>query len=193
MTDDQVETPGDGRPVRHLVLLRHATAESATGGADADRPLTARGHADAAAAGAWLRSAGYLPTKVICSPTKRARQTWHDVALGMAAPPTLPLPGEPAADAAGTAAPTVRYEPQVYRGRASDLLDLVRATDPATRTVLLIGHNPTISDLSTLLDPVHAEPNGLRTGGIVVHRVDGGWTDVRERAAPIVKWHTARG
>jgi len=198
VTDDQ---PSEARvsggagavPVRHLVLLRHAKAEPAAGTADADRPLTTRGHADAAAAGAWLRYEGYVPTTVICSPAKRTRQTWHDAALGMAAPPTTPLPAEPGGRTSGMNAPTIRYEPRVYRGRAEDLLDLVRATDPTAQTVLLVGHNPSISDLSTLLDPVHAEPDGLRTCGIVIHRIDGGWPDVRERSAPIVKWHTARG
>ncbi|MEO3815291.1 histidine phosphatase family protein [Plantactinospora sp. B24E8] len=199
MTDDQAagtaatggpDVPG---PVRHLVLLRHAKAEQPTGGMqDADRPLSARGHADAAAAGAWLRYADYLPAAVVCSPAKRTRQTWHDAALGMAAPPTRPLTTQPGAETT-MAAPTVRYEPKIYHGYVADLLDLVQATDPAVTTVLLVGHNPTISDLSTLLDPVHAAPDGLRTGGIVVHRVDGDWADLREQAGPIVKWHTARG
>ncbi|MEE6258333.1 SixA phosphatase family protein [Plantactinospora sonchi] len=198
MTDDQAAATGgpdvpSGGSVRHLVLLRHAKAGQPTNGMqDADRPLTARGHADAAAAGAWLRYEGYLPEAVSCSPAKRTRQTWHDVALGMAAPPTRPLTTQPGADTA-MAAPTVRYTAQIYHGYAGDLLDLVRATDPAVATLLLIGHNPTISELSTLLDPVHAAPDGLRTGGIVVHRVEGDWAELREQAGPIVKWHTARG
>ncbi|WP_192771923.1 SixA phosphatase family protein [Plantactinospora soyae] len=198
-------------PRRVLVLLRHAKAERPTGGPDAERPLTARGHADAAAAGAWLDHGGYLPTVVFCSPAKRTRQTWHDAALGMAAPPTRPArAASPASDgptgtvrssvatppaATGTRAgvPAVRYDQRIYHGYATDLLDLVRSTDPDATTLLLIGHNPTISELSTLLDPVHADPDGLRTSGIVVHGIDGEWAGVREQAGPIVKWHTARG
>ncbi|MEQ4300700.1 histidine phosphatase family protein [Plantactinospora sp. B6F1] len=193
---------GGGRPDvpgRTLVLLRHAKAERPTTAPDADRPLTARGHADAAAAGAWLGHGGYLPTVVVCSPAKRTRQTWHDVALGMAAPPIRPL-GVPAGQTApapagpsGGGVPSVRYDPRIYHGHAADLLELVRATDPEAGTLLLIGHNPAISELSTLLDPVHADPEGLRTGGIVIHRIDGEWADVAAQAGPIVKWHTARG
>lgn len=204
---------------RSLVLLRHAKAEQPTSAPDAERPLTARGHADAAAAGAWLGHGGYLPSVVVCSPAKRTRQTWHDVALGMAAPPIRPLGSQDGSDrrgrptagggpdraAAGSATsggaqatsdgaiPTVRYDQRVYHGKPGDLLQLVRETEPGTSTLLLIGHNPTISGLSALLDPVHADPEGLRTSGIVIHRIVGEWADVREHAVPIVKWHTARG
>ena len=61
---------------RTLVILRHAKAERPAELADADRPLTQRGHADAAAAGAWLAARGYRPDLVLCSPAKRTRQTW---------------------------------------------------------------------------------------------------------------------
>jgi phosphohistidine phosphatase len=191
---------------RSIVLLRHAKAERPTGAADADRPLTARGHADAAAAGAWLAHGGYLPEVVICSPAKRTRQTWHDVALGMAeplralaasvppekAPPPDPIepPGGPRRVHPG---PTVRYERRVYSGPADDLLALLRTVEPAAGTVLLVGHNPSISDLSGLLDPVHADPDGLRTSGIAVHGVPGEWAELTGDDAPLTKWYTARG
>lgn len=191
---------------RSIVLLRHAKAEQPTGASDLDRPLTARGHADAAAAGAWLAHGGYLPDTVICSPAKRTRQTWHDVALGMAEPlralaASVPAeevpPRDPTEPPGGTRrvhpGPTVRYERLVHAGTADNLLALLRAVGPAAETVLLIGHNPTISDLSDLLDPVHADPDGLRTSGIAVHGVTGEWADLTPGDAPLTKWHTARG
>ncbi|MEV4753859.1 histidine phosphatase family protein [Micromonospora sp. NPDC049559] len=185
---------------RTIVLLRHAKAEGPTGTPDIERRLSARGHADAAAAGAWLAYGGYLPELVVCSPAKRTRQTWHDVALGMAAPPTIggaqpSARGEEAAAEAATQAraPVVRYETLVYQGDPDDLMEIVRATEPEISTLLLIGHNPSISGLSKLLDPIHADPEGLRTSGIVVHRVPTQWSDLAEREAPVQKWHTARG
>src|SRR5947199_719058 len=94
---------------RTLVILRHAKAERPTGVADIDRPLTGRGHEDAAAAGAWLASRGYAPDLVLCSPAKRTRQTWHGVAMALAG------------------APEVRYEPALYAGAVDEALDLVAA------------------------------------------------------------------
>jgi phosphohistidine phosphatase len=162
---------------RTLVLLRHTKAERPDGLADIDRSLTDRGHADAGAAGAWLAAAGYAPDLVICSPAKRTRQTWHGVAVAMAG-----------------ATPLVRYERQAYDGSAQDLLDLVRHADDKARTVLLIGHNPSVSDLSALLDPttVDGDSDGLRTGGVAVHTVTGSWTECGPRLAPLTATHTAR-
>src|SRR2546423_12767472 len=72
---------------RTLVILRHAKAERPAGTADEDRPLTQRGHADSAAAGAWLAARGDRPDLVLCSPSKRTRQTWRGVAGALAGAP----------------------------------------------------------------------------------------------------------
>lgn len=166
---------------RSLVLLRHAKAEPAAGTPDIDRRLTSRGHADAAAAGAWLGSQGHRPGLVICSPARRTRQTWHAVALAAEFPP-----------GGGATAPTVRYEPSVYGGSAAELLGLIRAVPDEVSSVLLIGHNPTISQLSVLLDPdAGVDSDGLRTSGIAVHKVSGPWAGCGR--ATLAASHTARG
>jgi phosphohistidine phosphatase len=162
---------------RTLVLLRHAKADRPAGVSDEQRPLTARGHADAAAAGAWLARSGLRPDLVLCSPAKRTRQTWHGIAVALA----------------GSAAPTVRYEPDLYDGGAEDLLALVREVGEDVNTVLLIGHNPSVSVLSALLDPdAQADSDGLRTSGIAVHRASA-WSGIGRGEAALAAVHTARG
>jgi phosphohistidine phosphatase len=162
---------------RTLVLLRHAKAERPAGIADIDRPLTARGHADAAAAGAWLFRRRVLPDEVVCSPSKRTRQTWHGVALAL-----------------GTPGPAVRYDAIAYDGSPRDLLELVRDAAKGSGTVLLVGHNPSVSELSALLDPGAArDSDGLRTSGIAVHRFEGKWSECAPGAVPLTATHTARG
>jgi phosphohistidine phosphatase len=157
-----------------LVILRHAKADRPNGVADEDRPLSDRGHADAAAAGVWLVDAGLLPELVLCSPARRTRQTWHGVALG------LPV------------SPAVRYDPVLYGGSARTLLAAVRSAAPEAFTLLLIGHNPGLSDLSATLDPDRADSDGLRTAGIAVHAIDGDWIDVAAGQARLAAAHTAR-
>jgi phosphohistidine phosphatase len=160
---------------RTLVLLRHAKADRPNGVADVDRPLTDRGHADSAAAGAWLAKQGYAPELVLCSPSKRTRQTWHSVAVAIAR----------------AASPTVRYERELYDGGAEDLLKVIQTADPAARVVMVIGHNPSVSLLSELLDPdSDLDSDGLRTCGIAVHEVGGAWSDLK--AASLTGVHTAR-
>jgi phosphohistidine phosphatase len=160
---------------RRLVLLRHAKAERPAGLADADRPLTDRGHADAGSAGAWLSTHGYLPDLVICSPAKRTRQTWHGIAVALAEPPA------------------VHYEREAYAGGPEDLLSVVQAVPDEVQTVLVIGHNPAVSDLSALLDPSGAgDSDGLRTCGLAVHDIPGTWAECGVAAAPLAAVHTAR-
>ncbi|MDI1464228.1 histidine phosphatase family protein [Catellatospora sp. KI3] len=160
---------------RTLVLLRHAKADRPVGIPDTDRPLTDRGHADAAAAGAWLVSQEYVPDLVLCSPSRRTRQTWHSVAVALS----------------GAGSPTVRYERPLYEGSPEELLDVVRATGPECRTVLLIGHNPSISQLSAQLDAGGGEDSdGLRTCGVAVHVVDSDWAALT--TAKLAVAHTPR-
>ena len=62
--------------MRELILLRHAHAEPArTGGADLDRPLSPEGLAEAESAGRWLRDNKLVPDRVLCSPSRRTRET----------------------------------------------------------------------------------------------------------------------
>jgi len=176
--------PTPAHPVRTLILLRHAKAERPDGPVDIDRSLTERGQADALASGAWLAGRSLTPDLVICSPSKRTRQTWHGVAQGLAA-----------GLAAGASAPRISYERRVYDGGADDLLALVQAVDDEVGTVLLIGHNPSVSVLSARLDPEGAadDSDGLRTAGLAVHEVNGSWAELGGGPAPVVARHTARG
>lgn len=177
---------------RYLVLVRHAKAERPAGVADIDRPLTARGHADAAAAGGWLAHNGVAPGLVLCSPARRTRQTWHGVALGMAESAAGAESAGGASDAGG--GPAVSYDPILYHGGVDDLLGRVRAVDPTVRVVLLIGHDPAISLLSAALDPSDGGAGeGLRTCGIAVHRPTGSWHRCGPGQAPLRASHTARG
>jgi phosphohistidine phosphatase len=163
--------------VRTLVLLRHAKAKQPTGESDANRALTARGHADSAAAGAWLRAQGWQPGRVLCSPSRRTRETWQGirVALGPAAAETA-----------------VVLEPALYDGDAREILEVIRRTDADVDILLVIGHNPTISTLSAALDSGDGPDEGLRTAGLAVHEVDGAWTDCAPGQTPLQAVHTAR-
>jgi phosphohistidine phosphatase len=160
---------------RTLVLLRHAKADRPNGVTDQDRPLTDRGHADAAAAGAWLLSSGHVPDLVMCSPSRRTRQTWHSVAIALG----------------GAGSPEVRYERDLYDGGAGDALHLIAAGAKEAHVILLIGHNPMISQLSVLLDADgQTDSDGLRTSGIAVHELPADWQ--AGTRAPLVTTYTAR-
>lgn len=169
--------------VRTLVLLRHAKAVTPGDGPDFKRKLSKRGEADADAAGSWLADEGLWPDLVICSPATRTRQTWHGVAVALAQ-----------ANPEGSA-PEVHYEQGLYDGGRTEVIDLLRAVPEDVGTVLVIGHNPTMSDVSILLNPSADDQRfeGLKTAGLAVHKSEGPWSDTEPGGMPLTGQHTARG
>jgi phosphohistidine phosphatase len=146
---------GEGEPAepgRRLVLLRHAKSDWPDV-ADHERPLAKRGRRDAPVAGRWLGESGFVPDAVVCSTAVRARETWALAGQGLAAV----VPG---------AAPEVRFEPRIYEATVLGLLMLIREFPPRWRTVLLIGHNPGLAELTIGLagpdpEPPHAFPTAF--------------------------------
>jgi phosphohistidine phosphatase len=161
----------DGMTERTLILLRHAkSVDPDPYPTDLERPLSPRGRRDAVAAGAWLREQGFEPDLVLCSTAVRTRETLEGLALP---------------------AVVVVFEHRLYLGPAHDTLDLLRDGAPDVSTLLVIGHNPTLSMLSDLLDPDALPDEGLATSGIAVHTVTGAWRDLE--TAALKTHHTARG
>jgi phosphohistidine phosphatase len=159
---------------RTLVLLRHTKAEHTFGVPDPDRSLTQRGKADARAAGNWLAGQGLTPALVLCSPSRRTKETWQGVRSGL---------GQDA---------TVVYDARLYDLGTSGLIQAINETGVDVPTLLVIGHNPTISAVSSILNGGDDDED-LRTGGLAVHMVSGSWADCGPGSAPLTGSHTARG
>jgi phosphohistidine phosphatase len=125
--------------MKRLYLLRHAKSswddESL---ADHDRPLSSRGRDAADAIGRYLREHEIAPELVLCSSAARTRETLARIGLD----------GE--------------IDRDLYGASASALLARVRALPPSVGSVLLIGHNPGMHDLSLALtgEPADKYPTG---------------------------------
>jgi phosphohistidine phosphatase len=91
--------------------------------------------------------------------------------------------------------PEVHYEQRLYDGGRTEVIDLLRAVPDGVRTVLVIGHNPTMSDVSILLRPYDgaAALVAMRTAGMAVHRAEGPWSQTEPFSMPLIATHTARG
>jgi phosphohistidine phosphatase len=168
---------------RTLVLLRHAKAETPGEKPDFERELTTVGGTDADAAGSWLADKGLRPGLVLCSPAARTRQTWLGAAVALAQ-------ADPDAGS-----PEVHYEQGLYDGGRTEVVDLLRAVPDDIKVVLVVGHNPTMSDVSILLRPYDASGSfeGLKTAGMAVHKLEGSWSQVEPGALTLATLHTARG
>jgi phosphohistidine phosphatase len=153
-----------------LILLRHAKSDWPEGVPDHDRPLAKRGRRDAPEVGRWLRGHDYRPDTVLCSTAQRTRQTWDLVAAKL-----------------GGADPAVTFEPRAYGATPHTLLYLVQELRPATRTALLIGHNPGISELASALAEA---PLSFPTAALAVLEFDGSWSDLEPGHASLANFVT---
>ena len=124
-----------------LILWRHAEAKNPEGAeADTDRELTARGRRQAEKLAEWLRA---QPLRdVLSSPAKRALQTAQ----------TLGLP--------------VKVKTQLGVGASTaDLLGAVDWPDHAG-AVIVVGHQPTLGRLASLLLAGTEADWTIKKGGI---------------------------
>ena len=120
------------RDVKHLILMRHAEAD--WGLNDFDRPLTKRGHQQAAQAGAWLAERGYIPEQIMSSAALRTRQTTTWVS-----------------DALGEKGPTAHLDEGLYEVGASRIIARINGVSENVRSVLVVSHLPGIQDAAIQL------------------------------------------
>lgn len=111
-----------------LILWRHAEAED--GFPDDERKLTKKGLKQAQKMAQWLRPRIPGNTRIIVSPTKRTLQT-----------------------AAALVTDTDEYEilPQVGPGATADSIIRTVNWPYEENTVLVVGHQPTLGQISSLL------------------------------------------
>lgn len=139
--------------MRDLILLRHAHAEpAASGQADIDRPLSSEGRAEAEAAGLWLREKGLVPDRVLCSPSRRTRETLEAVlaAIGYV---------------------DQRLEDSMFDAEPGTLAELADRHREVER-LMLVGHNPGLEQLAALMHSGQSgDYRGMPPGGIAVLRL----------------------
>jgi phosphohistidine phosphatase len=148
---------------------------------DLERPLADRGRADAGAAGRYLVAQGIEPDLVLCSPSKRTRETWKYVAEV----------GVPAGD--------VWYDKRMYNADTDGLLDVVHDAPPEARTVVMVGHAPGIPWLADELALDGTSPERVEltqkypTTGLAVLHLTCRWADLSANEADLVAYVVPRG
>ncbi len=156
-----------------VLFLRHARAASVASDGDSERPLDKQGRRDASVLGAWLTSSGPVIDDVLCSPARRARQTWELVSAELESPPQA------------------RLETLLYDAGAEALIRLLRQRSDADDCVLVVGHNPTLHQVAFALagDGDKAAFDRLTTGfppcGLVELQFADGWKTLAQGAGTL--------
>ena len=123
--------------MKRVTLVRHAHATwKDPQPSDFDRPLTRRGQSEAMVLGRLLARDKLAPDLVISSSAQRARQTTEILARELSLPTNA-----------------LRYEESLYLAEAAQILEVVRSPGPMLSHLMIVGHNPCISELARQLAP----------------------------------------
>lgn len=135
---------------RTLIIVRHAKSSWANPlQSDFDRPLNERGAKDAPAMGARLVKAGLIPELIISSTAKRTRETASYIA-----------------QQSGYDVALVQWEDKLYHCIPSVIEETLYVVKNSIKTVLIVAHNPGITEFVNQLSP-HFFTNNMPTCGIV--------------------------
>jgi phosphohistidine phosphatase len=140
--------------MKTLTLVRHAKSSwEHTGLADRERPLSSRGKRDAPLMGQRLAAAGVRPSLIISSPALRAWSTAKKVARELGYPREF-----------------LQRESALYLATLYGLLDVVAKQDAGFNHLMLVGHNPGLTDFTNFLSP--GLTDNLPTTGVVSVNID---------------------
>lgn len=161
-------------PTRRLVLLRHAKAEPQRPDIDQMRPLAIAGHGQAVRIAAALADRALIPQFVLCSSALRTRQTWDLIRGGL-----------------GDVEPQVFFTDQLYEAGVGALLAQVREIDDRVSTLLVVGHEPTLSRTAVRLASEASDAAavsqvqlGMSTGTFTVLELERRWKELVLGALP---------
>jgi phosphohistidine phosphatase len=135
---------------------------------DFDRPLKKRGKRDAPRMGERLAARGVRPDRIVSSPARRARDTAAAVAAEL-----------------GWDEGAIELDERIYGASVIALLEIVRDLDDDDAHVMLVGHNPGLTDLANVLTGEEIE--NVPTAGVVdVTFTAESWRDVAPGGGALV-------
>jgi len=123
--------------MKTLLILRHAKSSwKKPDLPDHDRPLNKRGKKEAPKVGQYLKEKDLVPDLILCSTARRAMETAQAVA-----------------DACGFEG-KVDYQKDLYLSEPAIYLDILHCLPDEARRVMVVGHNPDVEELLTMLTEV---------------------------------------
>jgi phosphohistidine phosphatase len=123
--------------MKTLTLVRHAKSSWKDGSlSDRERPLNKRGKRDAPVMGKRIVEAGIRPSLIISSPAVRAWTTAKIFAKALTYPVEF-----------------LQREDGLYLASLDNLLDAIATQDAGFNNLMLIAHNPGLTDFANYLVP----------------------------------------
>jgi phosphohistidine phosphatase len=152
--------------MKTVILVRHGKAGwSHPEQDDMDRPLLPRGEKESMQMAEVFSDLDIEVHMLLSSPALRAQSTAKRFADQLALP--------------------VETDERLYDGTDSELLDVIQETDEEFSSILLVGHNPGLSDL--LRDLLDAGSENLSSASVAVLDFDvAEWEDIHSGGGTLV-------
>ncbi len=158
--------------MKKLFLIRHAKSSwDDPGIPDIDRPLNGRGLRDAPQMAVLLKGMGIHPDRLVSSPANRAFTTASFFAAAF---------GIPASE--------IEIVDDIYEAMPQDILRVVHHLDDKYATVLLFGHNPTLTSVANMYAESYI-PNVPTCGIVGIQAAVERWRDFNEQTARLIGFH----
>ena len=153
--------------MRKLILLRHAKSSwKDTSLDDFDRPLNRRGKKDAPIMADKLSMRKIKIDLIISSPAKRTTETAKIFAniLGYQS--------------------EIIFNDKLYEASYNEILEVINLIDDKYQNVLLVCHNPGITDLANYISNYFIE--NISTSGIVGLSTNSSWKNINENGCSLL-------
>jgi len=137
-----------------LTIVRHAKSSWKNNSLpDRKRPLNKRGERDAPKMGQRIHDHGIRPSLIVTSPATRAWTTAKIIARALNYPKEF-----------------LQREDHLYLASLDEILDIIVAQDNGFNNLMVVGHNPGLTDLVNFLQP--GLTSNLPTAGVVSVEID---------------------
>lgn len=149
--------------MKTLTLVRHAKSSwSDATLSDRQRPLNKRGKRDAPVMGRRIVEHRIRPSLIISSPATRAWTTAKIIAQELSYPLEF-----------------MQREDSLYLASLDNFLDVLVAQDTEFNSIMVVGHNPGMTDFANFLSP--RLTHNLPTAGVVSVQIDQDHWNLYER------------
>ena len=145
--------------MKNIFFLRHAKSSwDDFGLKDFDRPLSTRGIQDADLMGNYFKSKKITLEKILSSPSKRTKDTLNHFFTKKV--------------------PQIDYIDSIYHAQVEDILDLISGLEAECKSIMVVGHNPSMHLISEYLSGNFIEK--YPTCGLCWLTITDNWEEIKQ-------------
>jgi phosphohistidine phosphatase len=161
--------------MKKLLLIRHAKAVQSIDLKDFDRNLTEKGIDNAKNMGKFLSKLDTSLDLAICSPAIRAKETMEIIFDKM------------------KIKPKIIYNELIYDNDEKKIINLIKDTDNSINTLAIIGHNPSMENITILLTKQKFPHENFSTCGVALIEFDiKSWDEIKNETGKLILFKTPK-